>query len=311
VGRPVGSCHIRPGAARGEIRCNLPARPRCRGVISWPVPSAARRARSSSLSSWCSPLAGLGTWAFLRKREPVITVQTEPVARRNLTELVVATGRIQPVTKVVINPEVSGEIVDLPVREGQVVKKGDLLVRIRPDPYVASRNSADATYRSALANIELSRAEREKARIEFARFEKLYADKLVSESDFLSAKTSLDVATARFETTGAPGQPDQSRAGPGRGGSRQNHHRRPHRRHRHQPALGTRRAGGGDRHDGGHRDHDRGRPERDGGAGRRRRDRRGAGVHRPESAAGGGFFPGPEVRRGGHRDRPTRPGRRE
>jgi HlyD family secretion protein len=147
-------------------------------------------------------LAGLGTWAFLRKREPVITVQTEPVARRTLTELVVATGRIQPVTKVVINPEVSGEIVDLPVREGQVVKKGDLLVRIRPDPYVASRNSADATYRSALANIELSRAEREKARIEFARFEKLFGDRLVSESEFLSAKTALDVATARFETSG-------------------------------------------------------------------------------------------------------------
>ncbi len=141
-------------------------------------------------------LAGLGTWAFLRKREAVITIQTEAAARRNLTELVVATGKIQPVTKVVINPEVSGEIVDLPVREGQTVKKGDLLVRIRPDPYVASRNSADASHRSAMASIELSQAEQEKARIEFARFEKLFQDKLVSESDFLTAKTSLDVATA-------------------------------------------------------------------------------------------------------------------
>jgi len=155
-------------------------------------------------------LAGLGTWAFLRKREPVITIQTEAAARRNLTELVVATGKIQPVTKVVINPEVSGEIVDLPVREGQVVKKGDLLVRIRPDPYVASRNSADATFRSALANIELARAEREKSRIEFARFEKLYAEKLVSESDFLTAKTSMDVAAARFQT--AEHQANQAKA---------------------------------------------------------------------------------------------------
>lgn len=155
-------------------------------------------------------LAGLGTWAALRKREPVITVQTEKVGRRNLTELVVATGRIQAVTKVVINPEVSGEIVELPVRDGQSVRKGDLLVRIKPDPYIASRNSAEANHRSALANVELARAELEKSKIEFARFEKLYQGQLVSESDFLSAKTALDVGKARFDT--ARHNADQAKA---------------------------------------------------------------------------------------------------
>lgn len=146
-------------------------------------------------------VAGLVGWSLVRKREPVITVQTERVGRRNLTELVVATGRIQAVTRVVINPEVSGEIVDLPVREGQLVKQGEVLVRIRPDPYVASRNSADATHRSALASVDLAKAEVEKARLEFARFEKLYAEHLVSESDFLGAKTALDVATARHQAS--------------------------------------------------------------------------------------------------------------
>lgn len=155
-------------------------------------------------------LGGGATWYYLRNRKPPITVQTEKTSRRNLTEIVVATGRIQPVTKVVINPEVSGEIVDLPVREGQHVKKGDLLVRIKPDPYVASRNSAVAAYKSALANVELARAEREKATLEFGRYENLYRDKLISESDFLTAKTSLDVAQARFETAGHQG--DQSKA---------------------------------------------------------------------------------------------------
>lgn len=153
---------------------------------------------------------GGATWYYLRNRKPPITVQTEKAGRRNLTELVVATGRIQPVTKVVINPEVSGEIVDLPVREGQPVKKGDLLVRIKPDPYIASRNSAVAAYKSALANVELARAEREKATLEFGRYENLYRDKLISESDFLTAKTSLDVAQARFETSGH--QADQTKA---------------------------------------------------------------------------------------------------
>src|SRR3954471_12535211 len=80
---------------------------------------------------------------IFRKREVVITVQTEKVSRRNITELVVANGKIQPVLQVVINPEVSGEIVELPVKEGQPVKKGDLLLKIKPDNYIASRNSAD------------------------------------------------------------------------------------------------------------------------------------------------------------------------
>jgi HlyD family secretion protein len=156
-------------------------------------------------------LGVLGVWGYWRKKETPLTVQTEKAEFRNLTEMVMATGRIQPVTKVVINPEVSGEIVELPVREGQLVKKGDLLVRIRPDPYQASRNSAEASYRSSLANVELSRAELEKAKIEFERFSQLAEAKLISESEFLSAKTSLDVAQARFETSRH--QSDQTKAG--------------------------------------------------------------------------------------------------
>ncbi len=76
-------------------------------------------------------VAGLTAAAVLRKREPVFTVQTEKVTRRNLTELVVANGRIQPVVQVKISPEVSGEIIELPVKEGQAVNKGDLLVKIK------------------------------------------------------------------------------------------------------------------------------------------------------------------------------------
>src|SRR5512141_510502 len=83
-------------------------------------------------------LAGLSTAAFMRKREAVITIQTEKVARRNITELVVANGKIQPVVQVKISPEVSGEIIELPVKEGQSVQKGDLLLKIKPDYYKAA-----------------------------------------------------------------------------------------------------------------------------------------------------------------------------
>src|SRR6266550_280406 len=79
---------------------------------------------------------------FFRKSDEPITVQVEKVARRDLVETVVANGRIQPVTQVIISPEVAGEIIDLPVIEGQLVKKGDLLVQIKPDNYEAGRNSA-------------------------------------------------------------------------------------------------------------------------------------------------------------------------
>src|SRR5438874_4766498 len=89
-------------------------------------------------------LAALTVGAIFKKREVVITVQTEMVGRRNLTEIVVANGKIQPVLQVKISPEVSGEIIELPVKEGQQVKKGDLILRIKPDFYIANRNQSQA-----------------------------------------------------------------------------------------------------------------------------------------------------------------------
>src|SRR5262245_9982584 len=155
-------------------------------------------------------LAGVGVFVYYRKREVPVTVQTEKVSRRNLTELVVANGKIQPVVQVVINPEVSGEIIDLPVKEGQVVSKGDLLVKIKPDNYLAGRNSAEASYKSAVAAKTLAKANFEKARIEFDRIKALFADKLVSDSQFLEAKTTLEVMKATHETS--VHQADQTKA---------------------------------------------------------------------------------------------------
>ena len=147
-------------------------------------------------------LAGLaGGVMYWRKREKPVVVQTEKAARRNLTELVVATGKVQPVVQVVINPEVSGEIVELPVKEGESVNKGDLLVRIKPDNYTAQRNSAEANFRSALASKSLAQANLDKAQLEYNRIKSLFENKLVSDSAFLEAKTNLAVARASHETS--------------------------------------------------------------------------------------------------------------
>jgi len=147
----------------------------------------------------------------LHGRKPPIIVQTEKVSRHNITELVVANGKIQPVTQVSINPEVAGEIVALPVKEGDQVKKGDLLVSIKPANYLAARDSAAASYQSAIANKNLAQAQLEKAEAEYKRNLELFHQKLVSESVFQDVKTTFEVAKLQVET--AAHQVDQSKFG--------------------------------------------------------------------------------------------------
>ena len=147
-------------------------------------------------------LGGAAAWQFyFRKRETIITVQTEKVARRNLTELVVANGRVHPVLQVKISPEVSGEIIELPVKEGQCVKKGDLLLRIKPDYYMASRRSAEASYQASVANKDLAAANLRKAEIEDQRNKGMLESKLISDSAYLEVKTACDVARASFQSS--------------------------------------------------------------------------------------------------------------
>lgn len=166
-------------------------------------PKAKNKKRGRIIFAVCLLLAVGAAGAFLgfKRRDTAVAVQLDKVVRRDITEVVVANGRIQPVLQVVINPEVSGEIIDLPVKEGQFVKQNDILVRIKPDNYVAQRNSAEANYKSAQAGMALSKANLEKARLEFARIEELFHDKLVSDSAFLEAKTNLDVAKAGYDNS--------------------------------------------------------------------------------------------------------------
>ena len=146
-------------------------------------------------------LVGVGSWFGIKaftKPEDVIAIQTEKVARRDLTETVLASGRIQPVTQVVISPEVAGEIIGLPIVEGQKVKKGDVLVEIKPDNYVAARNSAEASYKFAQGSRSQAEAELEKAEGDFKRNEELYQNKLVPLNVFNDFKTAYAVAKLRL-----------------------------------------------------------------------------------------------------------------
>ena len=145
-------------------------------------------------------LVALTLVAIFKKKQPVVTVQTEKVARHSLTNIVVANGKIQPVVQVSISPEVSGEIIELPVKEGQQVKKGDLLVKINPDIYIAAVNQAKAGYESTLAAKASAEANLEKAQADYDRNLELFHQKLLSESDFIGFKAARDVAKAQLDS---------------------------------------------------------------------------------------------------------------
>ncbi len=145
-------------------------------------------------------LVALVLVAIYKKREPAVMVQMELVARHSLTNIVVANGKIQPVVQVTISPEVSGEIIELPVKEGQQVKKGNLLVKINPDIYVAAVSQAKAGYESAMASRTSASANLEKAEADFNRNLSLFNIKLISESDYIGFKSARDVAKAQLDS---------------------------------------------------------------------------------------------------------------
>ncbi len=162
-----------------------------------------RRKRKKSIWIWpiVLLLVGVGAVALFKKKDAGISVQKEKVARRNLTELVVANGKIQPVVQVKISPEVSGEITELPVKEGQRVQKGELLVKIKPDNYIASRNSSEANYRYSLTSSNTATANLEKAESEFNRIKELHKNKLISDSAYQEVATAFQVAKSTLAGT--------------------------------------------------------------------------------------------------------------
>ena len=242
-------------------------------------------------------------WPSSRKSEPVITVQTEKVARHSLTNIVVANGKIQPVVQVTISPEVSGEIIELPVKEGQQVKKDDLLVKINPDIYIAAVNQAKAGYESSLAAKASAEANLEKAQADYDRNLELFNQKLLSESDFIGFKSARNVAKAQLDSANDQVNVAKAVVDSARGAAGQNHHCFAARRHHQQIELATRRARAGHRAKCRDRNHDHLGLEQDGGARGRRRNGRGGDRARPEGAAGSGRVQGPQVRRHGDRCR--------
>jgi HlyD family secretion protein len=146
-------------------------------------------------------IIGIVAMVMSGKREKPIEVTTDKAIRKTITQLVTATGKIQPEIEVKIAPEVSGEIVEIPVKEGDVVRKGQLLLRIKPDSYRAQVESQQASYNSARSSSTRNRAELEKAETDYKRVQSLYERGLVSESERKTAQTNYDMARAALESS--------------------------------------------------------------------------------------------------------------
>jgi HlyD family secretion protein len=166
------------------------------------APPPRRKSRKKLIVFILAGIVLLGAVLFgaLRKKDPAISVQTEKIARHTLTETVIANGKIYPVVQVHISPEVSGEITNLPVKEGQFVHRGDLLLKINPDVYVAGLKQSQASYESSLAAKTTAEANLEKAEADFKRNKELFNSKLLSESDFVGFKVARDVALAQVKS---------------------------------------------------------------------------------------------------------------
>lgn len=126
-------------------------------------------------------------------------VVTEKAVIKTITQMVNATGKIQPEVEVKISPEVTGEIIELTVREGSAVNKGDRLVRIKPDTYRYQVEQQEANLVAVKASAVQAKAHLQKAQYDFERVEDLFAKKLLSESEANSARTDVEVAQANYD----------------------------------------------------------------------------------------------------------------
>lgn len=126
--------------------------------------------------------------------------------KRDLSEVVAASGKVQPSVEVKIQSEVSGQIVELPVKEGDYVQKGQLLVRINPDLYTSALSRAEAALNTAKSNLSSAKARLTQAKAQkrlqettLTRLSKLIEQKAISQAEYDNASSALESSVAEVE----------------------------------------------------------------------------------------------------------------
>lgn len=138
-----------------------------------------------------------------RSSEATTKVKTAKAKSGRIISLVNATGKVQPRTEVKISANVSGEIVAMPVVEGQRVSKGDLLVQIDARTYEAQMRSSEAGYEAAKANLAYEQASALEAEQTYNRVKSLFDKGLASQQEYDAAIARYNTSKASFESTQA------------------------------------------------------------------------------------------------------------
>lgn len=145
-------------------------------------------------------LVTLSKLNMLGSKENIIEVEVAKANEITIIETVSATGKIQPEIEVKISSEVSGEIISLPIKEGQVVKKGDLLVKINPDLYTSGYNRTVAGLSQTKAGLSQADAAYNEAKANFDRNKTLFDKGIISKSDWDKAVSAFESAKANKQS---------------------------------------------------------------------------------------------------------------
>ncbi|HBC79799.1 MAG TPA: efflux RND transporter periplasmic adaptor subunit, partial [Bacteroidales bacterium] len=128
-----------------------------------------------------------------------VKVAVENAEIRTIVETITANGKIQPEKEVKITPDVSGEIVELTIKEGDHVEKGQLLLRIKPDIYISQKDRSMAAISSARARLAQAEAQFIQAELSYKRTKQLYDEQTISKSEFEQTEASYSVAKAEVD----------------------------------------------------------------------------------------------------------------
>ena len=127
-------------------------------------------------------------------------IEVTNISLIDIVETVAATGKIQPEVEIKLSSEVSGEIIKLPIKEGQQVKKGDLLVSINPDLVQALVNQSQAGLQNVKAQLTQAEANLDNLKLNFDRNKELYEKGVISKSDWERTFTDYEVAKANVKS---------------------------------------------------------------------------------------------------------------
>lgn len=169
-------------------------------------------------------IGGIAWYSIYRANQGVVTVQTGQVVRQDLTSIVTASGEIRPKNYTNVLGEGMGKITDIVVKEGDHVKRGDVLLHlenVQPgadvqaqaaniDAAEAGMRVAAANYDSAVATLAQRKADLDRAKLDWDRGQQLYKEQLIAKQEYDSRKAAYDGAAAAFNASQA--QVDQARA---------------------------------------------------------------------------------------------------